>query len=170
MGAHASSITGLAISPSNNQAFSLVGYGGGIGNDGNGVVTISNSTVQNNSAGTTGGGYGDRHNFGTLTIQNSFFSGNTATGNGGGIAAGGPGTSITNSEIDGNTSGGSGGGVFANGTTLTIQSSTLANNTANSGALSWKVSKPATTQARIRVSSVLTPSVRDTSDGNFIIK
>ena len=46
----------------------------------------------------------------------------------------------------------------------------LANSTANTGALSWKVTKPATTQARIRVSSVLTPSVRDTSDGNFIIK
>jgi parallel beta-helix repeat protein len=116
---------------SNNKAFSVVGLGGGIANDGNGLVTITNSTVQNNSAGTTGGGFGDRHNFGTLTIQNSLFSGNTATANGGGIAAGGPATSITNSEIDGNTSGGSGGGVFANGTALTIQSSTLANNTAS---------------------------------------
>ena len=46
----------------------------------------------------------------------------------------------------------------------------LANNTANTGALSWKVTKPTTTQARIRVSSVLTPSVQDTSDGNFTIK
>jgi len=46
----------------------------------------------------------------------------------------------------------------------------LFNDTANTGVKSWKVTKPATTQARIRVSSVLTPSVRDTSDGNFIIK
>ena len=46
----------------------------------------------------------------------------------------------------------------------------LANSTANTGALNWKVTKPATTQARIRVSSVLNRSVSDTSDGNFTIK
>src|SRR5207237_270836 len=44
---------------STNQAFSVVGLGGGIANDGNGVVTLTNSTVQNNSAGSTGGGFGD---------------------------------------------------------------------------------------------------------------
>jgi predicted outer membrane repeat protein len=116
---------------SNNQAFSVTGLGGGIGNDGNGLVTITNSTLQNNSAGTTGGGYGDRNARGSLTVLNSLFLNNTAAGNGGGIAVGGPATSLTNSEIDGNTSGGSGGGIYANGTTLTIQSSTIANNTAN---------------------------------------
>src|SRR6266446_2270322 len=34
----------------------------------------------------------------------------------------------------------------------------LVSSTANTGALNWKVTKPATTQARIRVSSVLTPA------------
>src|SRR5439155_19551067 len=115
---------------SNNQAFSVAGYGGGIGNDGNGAVTITNSTFLNNSAHTTGGGFGDAHGSGSLIITHSLFTNNTASGNGGGMAASGPTTSITNSEIDGNTSGGNGGGVFAKGTTLTIQSCTFANNTA----------------------------------------
>ncbi|HLJ95841.1 MAG TPA: CHRD domain-containing protein, partial [Gemmataceae bacterium] len=118
---------------SNNQAFSVIGYGGGIGNDGNGVVTIRNSTVQNNSAGTTGGGFGDAHGLGSLTVLNSFFTNNTASGNGGGIATSGPSTAITSSEIDGNASGGSGGGIFTKGATLTLQNSTLANNSAAAG-------------------------------------
>lgn len=115
---------------SNNQAFSVTGTAGGVGNDGNGNVVITNSTLSNNSAGTTGGGYGDAHGLGNLTLQGCVFSGNVATGNGGGVAAGGPSSSITNCEIDGNTSGGNGGGVSVTGSTLTVQSSTLANNTA----------------------------------------
>jgi hypothetical protein len=47
---------------------------------------------------------------------------------------------------------------------------TLFNNTANNGTKNWKVTKPATTQARIRVSSVNSPSVADTSNANFIIQ
>src|SRR5262249_44262482 len=116
---------------SNNQALSTGGVGGGIGNAGNGPVTILNSTLADNFAGSTGGGFGDENAQGSPTVMNSTFLDNTATGNGGGIAAGGPVTSIVDTEIDGNTSGGTGGGVFANGVTLAVQSSTIANNTAS---------------------------------------
>jgi hypothetical protein len=104
------------------------GLGGGIGNAGNGTVTIDNSTIENNFTGVTGGGFGDENAQGTLIVQNSVFVNNSAVGDGGGIAAGGPTTTITNSQIDGNFAGGSGGGLFANGTTLTLRNSTVVNN------------------------------------------
>jgi len=47
---------------------------------------------------------------------------------------------------------------------------TLSNSTANSGTKNWKVTKPATTQARIRVSSVNSSSVADTGNTNFTIQ
>jgi hypothetical protein len=108
-----------------------VGIGGGIASGG--PVNIFNSTVANNFAGATGGGFGDENalQLDSLTAQNSTFLNNTAVGAGGGIAAAGMTTLITSTEIDGNTSGGAGGGLFTKGTTLTLQQSTLANNTAS---------------------------------------
>ena len=47
---------------------------------------------------------------------------------------------------------------------------TLFKETANDGMQNWKVTKPATTKARIRVSSVKDPSTTDASDANFTIK
>lgn len=120
-------ITGALIA--NNTAIN--GPTGGIGNAGNGAVSITSSTVQNNFSGTTGGGFGDEDNVGTLTILNSYFLNNSAVSNGGGIQEGGPSTTITGSEIRGNTSGGNGGGLVIGGTTLTLQSSTIAFNTAS---------------------------------------
>jgi hypothetical protein len=110
----------------NNTA---IGIGGGIASGG--PVTIGSSTVANNFAGQTGGGFGDENAQDSLTAQNSNFLNNTAAVAGGGIATSGTLTSITSSEIDGNTSGSTGGGLFTKGITLTIQSSTLANNTAS---------------------------------------
>jgi hypothetical protein len=46
---------------------------------------------------------------------------------------------------------------------------TITNSTANDGAYKWKVTGPATEQARIRVSSVKAPTVSDISDANFTI-
>jgi hypothetical protein len=42
--------------------------------------------------------------------------------------------------------------------------------TSNDGVHTWKVSRPATTQARIRILSVNDPSIADVSDGNFTIQ
>ncbi|OWK46556.1 Flagellar hook-length control protein FliK [Fimbriiglobus ruber] len=128
---------------SNNTATN--GDGGGIGNAGNGVVTIVNSTLANNVTGSFGGGFADENNLGTLNVSNSFIVANIATGNGGGIAEGGPSVTITSSEIKGNTSGGAGGGIAATPnaagtpaasptpTTLTVTASTIAGNTAVAG-------------------------------------
>lgn len=45
----------------------------------------------------------------------------------------------------------------------------IANNVPNTGAFQWKVTKPATTQALIRVISIDQPTLQDTSDGIFSI-
>jgi len=42
--------------------------------------------------------------------------------------------------------------------------------TANDGFQNWRVTRPATTQARIRVCSVRSPSICDTSDADFTIQ
>jgi hypothetical protein len=122
------SLAGTVVS--NNSALAADNFGGGIGNAGNGAVTLSNCAIVNNFSGGEGGGFADQNDQGTLTVQLSTFVNNTAFGNGGGIAEGGPVTTITASEIDFNSSGGNGGGVFANGLTLTVLQSTLAGNTA----------------------------------------
>ena len=46
----------------------------------------------------------------------------------------------------------------------------LFKNTANDGSENWKVTKPATTQGRIRICSLGSPSICDTSDANFTIQ
>ncbi len=48
--------------------------------------------------------------------------------------------------------------------------STINSSTANDGAQSWRVTKPATTSARIRVCSVQNSSLCDTKDANFTIQ
>jgi hypothetical protein len=47
---------------------------------------------------------------------------------------------------------------------------TLFANTPNDGSQNWRVTGPATTQASIKISSVTTPSVSDTSNGVFGIR
>jgi hypothetical protein len=120
------SVTGTLIR--GNVAQDMLG--GGIGNAGNGTVTIFGSTVENNFSGGTGGGFADSDGQGSLSVTNSLFLNNVAFADGGGIQEGGPTTTLTRSEIDGNASGATGGGVFATGTTLTVLSCTLAGNTA----------------------------------------
>jgi hypothetical protein len=51
----------------------------------------------------------------------------------------------------------------------TTFSDVLFANTVNDGTESWTVTGPATTQARIRVSSVNDPTIADTSNANFVI-
>jgi hypothetical protein len=111
-----------------NKALAPGNFGGGIGNAGNGSVTIVKSTIEYNYSGGEGGGFADQNNVGVLIVQSSLFRGNVAVANGGGIQEGGSATTITNTEVTGNSSGGVGGGIFANGITLTINSSTIDNN------------------------------------------
>ncbi|MDO8432340.1 MAG: choice-of-anchor Q domain-containing protein [Candidatus Binatus sp.] len=111
--------------------------GGGISNSG--TLSVSNSTLSNNSISPnlSGGGI---FSTGTLTVTNSTFSGNTATNSvGGGIANTGT-LTVTNSTFSGNSAFWGGGiynGLFSlgvhNGATATISNSTLVNNDAAGG-------------------------------------
>jgi hypothetical protein len=125
--------------------------GGAIYNDG--TLTISNSIVSNNSAGTYGGGGagGAIYNYsGTVTVSNSTLSGNTVlgwdgvdnpTGDGGAIYNVYGSVTINHSTVSGNSAEpmwGSGGGVY-NGTlwdvgTLTVENySSITGNIARYG-------------------------------------
>jgi hypothetical protein len=104
--------------------------GGGINNSG--TLTIGNSTIIGNSAGTYGGGI---YNSGTLTISNnSAIVGNIAKGHDAGVFGGGIfnlGTlTINDTIVFGNNAGGLigfGGGIDNSGT-LTISDSTISQN------------------------------------------
>jgi hypothetical protein len=145
--------------------------GGGVGNAGNGAVTILDSTIQGNSTVGVGGGFAAQSalnvdSTGTLAVQNSLFLDNTAGTNGGGIQEGN-GLTITNSEIKGNSAGinggmpigttggskhlpnlvmGVGGGLFVDGGSLTLTNSTVADNTAtiNGGGIVLETTAPST--------------------------
>jgi hypothetical protein len=126
-----SSLTVNGATISGNQALSAGGLGGGIGNAGNGQVTISNSTVASNFAGMNGGGFGDENAQGQLNVTNSSFLNNTTAGIGGGITSGGP-VTILNSTIANNFAGATGGGFGDQNAqdSLTVNNSTFLNNTA----------------------------------------
>ena len=99
----------------------LAGSGGGIYCD-YGRLTVADSTLAGNSAGRGGGIYSS----GTLTVTNSTFSGNSAT-YGGGIYNH-PGTlTVTDSTISGNSAH-SGGGIYSYSGTVTVAGSTLSGN------------------------------------------
>ena len=104
------------------------------------TVTISGLTIRNGQDDNIGGGI-DNEGGATLTITNSTLSGNTAgsVGNpaveGGGIFNRGT-LTIVNSTVSGNSAGGisgEGGGIYNDGT-LTIVNSTVSGNTASKGA------------------------------------
>jgi hypothetical protein len=126
-------ITGATIS--NNSALSnTTGIGGGVGNAGNGVVTITDSMITGNFAGASGGGFGDENAAGTLNVTNTVFANNTAVTTGGGVSVASPTTTISNSTFRANA-GGTGGGIFADvDTTLLLSSDYLVQNTSVSGA------------------------------------
>src|SRR5271166_2712926 len=106
--------------------------GGGINNAG--TLTVTNSTIDNNSSSAYGSYGGGIDNTGTLTVTNSTIDGNQARGYGsygGGIDNTGT-LTVTNSTIDNNSStayGSYGGGIWNSGT-LTVATSIIDNNSA----------------------------------------
>ena len=93
------------------------GIGGGVANNAAGSVAISGSIIEDNSA-KTGGGYADAGT-GPLTIANSFVLNNAAgTFGGGGIDAGGPSITLVNTSVSGNSAV-TGGGLHLHGTGTT---------------------------------------------------
>ncbi len=136
-------IDGAVIS--NNRILAVAGTtpgsGGGIENDGAGLVAITGSMIEDNTSGGDGGGYADA-GLATLSVVNSFVLDNVAAGDGGGLAAGGPLVALTNVTVSGNTSQNfkiaqfpetdkGGGGVFLSGMgTTRVTDSTIVGNTA----------------------------------------
>jgi hypothetical protein len=113
-----------------NSALAANNFGGGIGNAGNGAVTITGSTLADNTVNGTGGGFGDENNVGSLTVVDSTFVGNSAVGPGGGIAEGGT-LTINDSTITGNTTLASGGGISAGTAAFVLNNTIVAGNFAN---------------------------------------
>ena len=106
-----------------------VGYthvGGGIFNDSDGTLTVSNCTIANSSA-YSGGGI---DNYGTLTVSDSTFADNTSFSGGGGFLNQETGTmTVSDCTIADNIGGGYGGGFKSDGT-LTVSDCTIADNSA----------------------------------------
>lgn len=139
---------GLAVTISdltieNGNVMGLGGYGGGIFNA-HSTLTVSNCTINGNSALHGGGGifnYGDWDSA-ALTVSNCTISGNSAwyyyDGNGGGISSsaffGTATVEILNSIVNDNWAANYGGGIYNGGVsgtaTLTVNNSTLSGNSA----------------------------------------
>ncbi len=120
-------LTDVAVN--NNQADGLAG---GIGNRGSGGMTLTDCTVSGNTA-RGGGGF---YNTSQLTVSDSTIADNTCTVNwGGGISnwTGGTATLI-DSTVTGNTAAAAGGGVYNLGSAnLTLTDATISGNTAPTG-------------------------------------
>jgi CSLREA domain-containing protein len=129
-------ISGMTISNGNAVGDPGVSdFGGGILNQDDGTLTVTDSTISDNTADGDGGGI-DNDGEGNLTVTGSTISGNTAGRDGGGIQTDTtPGTvTVSDSTISGNTADGDGGGIANNDDgTLTITDSTISGNTAGSG-------------------------------------
>src|SRR5262249_45813675 len=122
-------VTGTTVS--DNVAIVDINIGGGIGNAGNGVVTIAQSSILGNFVKGPGGGSGSETGQGTLVVVNSTFVGNS---DGGAIFADGPVTTISNCTITGNISTGFGGGIEVFVGSFTLNNSIVAGDFANNGA------------------------------------
>ena len=111
------------------------GLGGGLFASG-GTLTMSNSTVANNTASAGGGIFGSSA---ALTLSNVTVTGNTATapaGVGGGLGVAGGSLTLTNGTVTGNRAFGLsiGGGISNTGATVTLRNTIVAGNTASTGA------------------------------------
>jgi hypothetical protein len=109
-------------------------YAGGITNTVNGRLTLKNSIVTNNSStGTSVGNAGGIFSAGSLTVSYSTISNNSTQYYGGGIASHGS-LTINNSTISGNTAH-TGGGIYTDSreTLQHISNSTISGNTALQG-------------------------------------
>ena len=111
-----------------NVSRSRNGLGGGAAIDNSGTLTVSKSTLSNNTA-TIGGG-GIENDNGKLVLTSSTISDNVTKGNGGGLAILGGSVSVSKTTFSGNTA--STGGGIANIATLDIQGGTITGNTAKS--------------------------------------
>ncbi len=91
------------------------GDGGGIVEESGKSVTITDSSISNNTSSSLGGGV-SQEGSASIDIERSTIHGNTATKEGGGLTQEAPApVTISRSTIDGNTAGGYGGGIVEEG-------------------------------------------------------
>jgi hypothetical protein len=104
------------------------GFGGGVSCEG--TCTITQSSIQNNSATVNGGGLYLSHNS-PKVISHTTVANNTTTENGGGIFVNQGTVTISNVTLSGNAADLNGGGIVNNSATTTLNHVTIANNTAD---------------------------------------
>jgi predicted outer membrane repeat protein len=122
------SISGSQLKSNQTPTQTTAATGGAIRNFG--ALTISQSTLNGNSANDGGGIYNEGTS--TVTLNNVVVSGNSGYDGGGGIYNNGDSTlTLNNVTISGN-SGGGGGGLF-NYATAIVNNSTLSGNSASAG-------------------------------------
>jgi hypothetical protein len=114
----------------NNLAGSGSGNFGGGIDNNGGTATVTNSTITSNS--TTGDGGGIYNYFGTLTVSGATIGNNSAAGAGGGIDTHGGSAIVTGATIGNNSAVTDGGGIWNSGT-VTVTNSTIADNSASYG-------------------------------------
>lgn len=107
------------------------GWGGGAIYQYRGDLTITNSTIINNTGG-NGGAISVKYGYST-TITNSQITNNTATSEGGGLYLHDAPTTINGSTISGNEAGTNGGGIQVYNFSVDITNSTISNNAADIG-------------------------------------
>ncbi len=126
--------------------------GGGIWSGGS--LTITNATIRDNLAYSTGGGILVGDSTGTLNMAGSTVSGNQAGGAGGGGIANANVTNLTNVTISDNyatSSGGGGGGIYNYTTTdLNLYSVTISNNTSTSASRGGGIRNASSASAELK--------------------
>ena len=104
--------------------------GGGISSS-DGTVTVTNSTISDNSSLGSGGILSV---YSAVTVASSTISGNSATqGGGGGISSFKSNVAVTNSAISGNSANAIGGGIVSSYTNVAVTNSTISGNSASVG-------------------------------------
>ena len=114
----------------NSTIFNNSGEAGGGGINNNGTLSLAGSTVSANSSEGNGGGI-DVDVYGTLVVTDSAIEDNVADGDGdgGGINSDGVSVTVTDSKIFSNFGGGNGGGIDNDGVSMTVTDSEIASNT-----------------------------------------
>ena len=114
--------------------------GGGVYNQA-GTITLTDVTIDGNSAtGTAGSGGGVLNNMGELTINGGTISNNTSNRAGGGIEDAGGMTTVMDADVmdnDAGTSPGNGGGLHTGGGDVSVSGGTFSGNTAVEGGGLW---------------------------------
>lgn len=134
-------ITGCKIQGNNKNTTDTNQNGGGIYIDSaDAVVTISDSTINENNAQTGAGIY---LNSGTLTISSTTMESNTATGDAGALCINNGSVTLTDCTISSNEAQNGGGIYIASDVTATLTGCTISENSAKSTGGGLKIYSPA---------------------------